>query len=213
MNSVIYAVGGYGGRHVDEKKEFNADFLFMHLVTSALFLPSLMAYLKPASSAILLKTYLTSSLIVYIAGGAPALPITEIFNNTTDSPVQPGVQPTPTNRFARGPGAAGVTDQHEKVWEEASKILTPNPWMPIIQTTLVHPNEHLCKLQRALAHFAAELGETPAGTFTNLVDGGLKGAESLDGTLFIRAAGLTANRLGWIREGQDMRLWDFAGFY
>ena len=27
MNSVIYAVGGYGGRHIDAKKEFNSDFL------------------------------------------------------------------------------------------------------------------------------------------------------------------------------------------
>ncbi|KAK7681710.1 hypothetical protein QCA50_015057 [Cerrena zonata] len=212
MNSVIYAVAGYGGRHVDPKKEFNADFFFMHLVTSVLFLPSLMAYLTPASSAILLKTYLTSSLIVYIAAGAPALPIAEFFTDTTDSPVQPGVQPTPTNKFARGPGASGVTDQHETVWEEVSSIVTPNPWLPIIQTTLVHPNEHLCKLQRALAHFGAELGETPAGTFAHLVDSGLKGAETLDGTLFVRAAGLTANKLGWIREGQDMRLWDFAGF-
>lgn len=185
----------------------------MHLVTSVLFLPSLLAYLKPESSVILLKTYFVTSLMVYLVGGTPALPIDEFYSGTTANPVQPGVQPTPTNKFAHGPGAVGVTDQHPVVWEEASKTLTPNPWYPILQTTLVHPNEHLCKLQRALAHFAAELGETPAGTFSHLAVEGLMGAEALDGTVFIRAAGLTANKLGWIREGQDMGLWNFEGFF
>ena len=185
----------------------------MHLVTSVLFLPSLLAYLTPASGAILLRSYFITSLIVYLARGTPALPIAEFYSETTATPTQPGPQPTPTNIFAHGPGAAGITDQHPVVWAEASKTLTPNPWYPILQTTIVHPNEHLCKLQRALAHFASELGETPAGTFSDLAAHGLKGAEALDGTLFIRAAALTANKLGWIREGQDMGLWDFAGFF
>ena len=184
----------------------------MHLVTSVFFLPSLMAYLKPESSVILLRSFFVTSLIVYLFRGTAALPIAEFYEKTTATPSPPGPQPTPTNKFAHGPGAPALTDKHADVWAEASKVLTPNPWYPILQTTIAHPNEHLCKLQRALAHFAIEFGETPAGTFSDLA-GDLKGAEFLDGTVFIRAAGLTANKLGWIREGEDMGLWNFEGFF
>jgi len=41
----------------------------------------------------------------------------------------------------------------------------------------------------------------------------LDGMEKLDGTLFVRAAVLSANRLGWMREGQPMRGFDFNGFF
>ena len=45
---------------------------------------------------------------------------------------------------------------------------TPNPWLPIVQTTLVHPNEHLCKAQRALWHYAECFGGTGRGAFASL---------------------------------------------
>jgi hypothetical protein len=41
----------------------------------------------------------------------------------------------------------------------------------------------------------------------------LEGAELLDGTLFVRSAGLTATALGWMREGQKKGEWDFSGFW
>ena len=115
----------------------------------------------------------------------------------------------------------------------------------------MHPNEHLCKAQRALWHFAECYGGVGRGAFASLAhvasspastvgatagsaqssglssqegaalstagahgaEGGLDGAEYLDGTLFVRAAGITANRLGWMREGQEQRGWDFNGFF
>ena len=88
--------------------------------------------------------------------------------------------------------------------------LTPNPWLPIIQTTLVHPNEHLPKIQRALAHYAQVYGTVEAGTFA---DTELEGAELLDGSVFIRVAGETANKIGWMREGEEKQEWDFVGFF
>lgn len=104
---------------------------------------------------------------------------------------------------------------------------TPNPWLPLVQTTLVHPNEHLCKTQRALWHFAEWYGGAGRGAFAALAHvasddagaaggaegGGLDGAEVLDGTLFVRAAGLSADRLGWMREGEAQRGWDADGFF
>ena len=88
---------------------------------------------------------------------------------------------------------------------------TPNPWLPLVQSTLVHPDEHLCKLQRALLHYGEVFGGAPRGAFAGLAE--LEGAEVLDGSLFVRVAGLTADRLGWMREGQEKGSWDFDAFY
>ncbi|CAL1702702.1 unnamed protein product [Somion occarium] len=215
MNTAIYVMGGWAFRKQgsDEKKEFNANFLAMHLVTSVLFLPSTLTYLKPSSAVILVRAFFATSVALYIGLGAPALPIADFYRATETAIVPPGVHPTPSSKFFRGFANSEQTIQlQEGAWAEVSKILTPNPWLPIIQSTLVHPDEHLCKIQRALSHFAAELGETAPGTFSSLVSG-LDDADILDGTLFIRAAILTQNRLGWMREGQDERNWDRQGFY
>ena len=165
----------------------------MHLVTSSIFLPSIVAYLSPRSAALLLRGYFTVALTWYVGRGRAALPIREFYASATDRPVQPG-EP----RVA--PGEKTLTPED----------VSPNPWLPIVQTTLVHPGEHVCKLQRALMHDATLYGTRAAGHFAGTE---LEGAELLDGTLFIRAAGLTANVLGWIKEGQGIREWDRAGFF
>lgn len=196
MNAIAYGVGGYAGRNQgeDENKEFNGDFFYMHLVTSSLMTISLLNTLSPASASLLLRTYFIFSLVLYVARGRPPLPIADFYAATTTAPSPPS---SPTLKPAD---------------ETLPPSETPNPWLPILQTTLVHPNEHLCKAQRALYHYAETLGGTPAGHFTGIVKG-LDGAEKLDGSLFVRIAGLTANRLGWMREGQTKRTWDNGGFF
>ncbi|EMD35787.1 hypothetical protein CERSUDRAFT_115740 [Gelatoporia subvermispora B] len=201
MNALLYGVGGWAGRSAAPTGKFNADFFLMHLVTSSIFLPSLVAYLSPESTFLLLRTYLTVSLTWWVARGRPALPIKEFFTNTTAMPRQPG---EPHNT----PAQKALTPAEP----------APNPWLPIIQTTLVHPGEHLCKLQRALAHFAVLYGARPKGHFSSFAEAGdpaarLEGVEELDGSLFVRAAGLTADRMGWMREGQEEGEWDRVGFW
>ncbi|KAI0776913.1 hypothetical protein BD413DRAFT_610496 [Trametes elegans] len=196
MNALLYGVGGWSGRDRSEKqdKKFNADFFFMHLVTSSVFLPSIVAYLSPRSAALLLRSYFTVSIVWYVAQGRPTLPIRDFYAHVTAYPAPPGasesrVVPAPTTLTPDDPA--------------------PNPWLPIVQTTLVHPSEHLCKLQRALLHDATLYGARAPGEFAGT---GLEGAELLDGTLFVRAAGLTAHRMGWMREGQEIGDWDRPGF-
>lgn len=184
----------------------------MHLVTSAIFLPSFLSHLSYPSGVLLLRTYFLISLALYIARGRPALPIAEFYNSVTSTPQPPGPHPKPAEKTYKEDRSAGYdTEGSQKVWLDVSDQITPNPWLPIVQTTLVHPNEHLCKLQRSLLHFANIFGETAPGEFGSVRE--LEGAEFLDGTLFIRAAGLTANRLGWMREGQAERRWDMDGFF
>ncbi|THH28849.1 hypothetical protein EUX98_g5339 [Antrodiella citrinella] len=216
MSTVIYAVGGWAGRQLsaDKNKDFNGDFFFMHAVTSAIFLPSFTTYLSPAASSFLLKTYFVTILAVYVARGRPGLPLAEFFTQVP-KPTPPGPQPTSSPEIFTVPFPSNpdLYKQPKKNWIAAGgdKIHTSNPWLPIIQTTLLHPDEHLCKLQRSLYHFASVFGTTRPGTFSHLSDV-LEGADVLDGSLFIRAAGLTANRLGWVREGFAQKSWDFGGF-
>lgn len=170
----------------------------MHLVTSSIFLASYVPYLKPSSLEHLLRGYLLVSLGWWISRGRPALKIAEFYASTTSYPSPSGVLPSPHK------DALQLTDP--------TKVITPNPWLSIIQTSIVHPDDHLPKLQRALAHYASLYGTREAGQ-SDFVGTELEGAEKLDGSLFIRVAGLTAERLGRVREGQEAGHWDRNGFY
>ena len=166
----------------------------MHLVTSSLLIPPFLKYLTPPSQSLLLRSYFTSILAVWVSRGRPRINIANFYANTSAQPAPPGIQPTPA------PDTLVPSN------------LTPNPWFAILQTTIMHPNEHLCKAQRALAHFANVYGLTEKGYWKE-EETHLEGSELLDGTLFIRAAGLTATALGWMREGEPQGKWDYIGFW
>lgn len=168
----------------------------MHLVTSVLFLPSYLPYLTPTSRSLLLRGYLRVALAYYLGRGRPALPIASFYASSSPIPAPPGPTPTPAPETL-------LVDKHTA--EAKALIITPNPWLGITQSTLVNPNEHLPKLQRSLLHMAQLYGTRPAGYWAK--EEGLEGAELLDGTLFVRIAGLTAGQLGWMREGQDKGSW------
>ncbi|RPD56826.1 hypothetical protein L226DRAFT_574175 [Lentinus tigrinus ALCF2SS1-7] len=192
MAALVYGVGGWAARERAPAKKFNADFFYMHLVTSSIFLPAFAAYLSPRSTILLLRGYFAVSLVYYIARGCAPLPIRAFYESVGASVIPPG-----TSTVAPVAGTLTLDDA------------APNPWLLIVQTTLVHPDEHLCKTQRALMHDATLYGQRAAGDFAGL---GLEGAEALDGTLFVRVAGLTADRLGWMKEGQEAGDWDRQGF-
>ena len=164
----------------------------MHLVTSVLFLHAFVPYLSSGSISALLRAYLSASLVVYIGRGRPVLPIRDFMAFTTARPQAPAIIAVPhRNALSTNP--------------------TQNPWLPMLQSTLLHNDNHLAKMQRALAHFDTLYGITPPGRFKDLK--GLIGAEVLDGTLFLRVAGLIQDRVGWMREGEENKGWDFDGFF
>ncbi|KAM6493036.1 Protein of unknown function (DUF4243) domain containing protein [Amanita muscaria] len=118
----------------------------MHIVTSSLFLPSLLAFLSSPSQALLLRSFFTASLSYWIASGRPNINIKRFFSSSeTAYPPPTGALPTPTDDTLPPPDAD----------PNRVKAVTPNPWLPIIETSLTHPNEHLIKLQRTLAHYSA----------------------------------------------------------
>jgi len=171
----------------------------MHLVTSLVFLPSLTAYLRPSSQLLLLRAYFTTCLAWWVSRGRPGFDIPGFFASDTSHPTPSGPLPTPYDGTLPSP--------------KSPEAVTPNPWLPIIQTTIVHADAHLPKIQRALAHFARLYGSRVAG-LPDFTGTELEGAEKLDGTIFIRTAGLTAKRMGRVREGEKpAKSWDQEGFY
>lgn len=170
----------------------------MHLVTSSSFLPSITCYLNPASQNAFLRAYVVMSLLLWVVMGRPSFDFSGYYASTDAHPLPPNCNLTPDSSTLPSP-----TSPH---------AVTPNPWLPLIQTTIVHPGEHFCKIQRAFAHFSCLYGSRAAGQ-ADFVDTELEGAEKLDGTLFVRVAAETANRLGWLREGEKAGGWERDGFY
>ncbi|KAF8996900.1 hypothetical protein BDQ17DRAFT_1249219 [Cyathus striatus] len=191
MAALIYGVGGH-----QSGKPFNNDFFLMHILNSSLFLSSLVSPLSRSSQEILLRAYMATCLVLYVGRGRPPIEIQRFYNETTTSVIPPGVAPS----------------LHKAVFPSPASeyAVTPNPWFPILQTTLVHPDDHLVKLQRALSHYASVYGSKGSGY---LVGTELKGTEILDGSLFVRIAILAAGKTGWIREGEAPVGFDMSGFY
>ncbi|KAF8260911.1 hypothetical protein EI94DRAFT_1705947 [Lactarius quietus] len=235
-NVIWYGIGGWATRGT-EGRGFNADFFMWvhpslrcstdqwltiylssiraHLVTSALFLPKIVLNegdspsasdsprtpgLSFASRLLLLKTYFAVSTAWYVMrGGNRPLPITE-FYAATDAQLY-----APARAAGAGPG-----------WTHAPR----NPWPRVIQSSLWFQDEHMPKIARALADFAVRWGTRAPGYFAAAGKEkepaeapalALEGIERLDGTLIVRTAGLTFDRLGWLDEGEKARPWDQDG--
>ncbi|KAJ7910324.1 hypothetical protein B0H13DRAFT_2329443 [Mycena leptocephala] len=99
-------------------------------------MPSYMASISsPASKSILLRAYFSRSLAYWISRGRPILNIRSFFTSSM-VPMILGPTPTPYSSAFPKPTAPGA--------------LTPNPWLQIIQSALVHPDDHLGKFQHML---------------------------------------------------------------
>ncbi|TFY61421.1 hypothetical protein EVG20_g7066 [Dentipellis fragilis] len=215
-NVMWFGVGGWAGPGKKDGQNINADFYMMHLVTSAHFLPNF-ALLPSASNPatvnpplslanrlLLVRTYFAQSIGWYIARGRPALPLAEFYAATANHVASP--IPPPSKREKGDVKEGTIAMMSFKSALEAGS----NPWMRIIQNTLVHTSEHLCKLQRSLAFFAVKYGNRDAGDFAGSP---LEGSEKLDSTLFARVAGLAMERLGLANEGGKIEFFDLVGFY
>ncbi|KAI3605299.1 hypothetical protein WG66_013067 [Moniliophthora roreri] len=181
--TLMCVVPGFQG----EEKEYNADFLAMHFVTSSLFLRPLVSFLSPRSQVLLLRTYFSSCLAVWTILGRPQLDLEGFFA----SPLHPESSSVAKHKFALATNT------------------NPNPWLDVFARAIVHPDDHVPKFQRAMYVYATRYGST-AGFFANTE---LSGAERIDGTLFVRGAWLTAKRLG--REvdkvPKEICFWDRRG--
>ncbi|KAK0242985.1 hypothetical protein EDD85DRAFT_813399 [Armillaria nabsnona] len=186
MNTIIYTVSGSR-----PGKRFHADFFLMHLVTSSLFLPSLVNFLSSTSQALLLRSYMAVTFAWWISRGRPSFDIPKFYESDNSESVN--------------------SDSSSMTATSGNLSSTPNPWFAIIQQALFHPDDHLCKTQRALAYFAGLYGTRPGG-LPDFSQTELPGAEKLDGTLFLRAAQLTEKHFELSRGKKysvEAPLWDY----
>ena len=167
------------------------------MLTSSLFLPPYMALLTPHSKSLLLRSYLFASLVWWVARGRPELNIKAFYAATSAHPIPFGRRPTP---------------HKDSLLSDDPKAVVPNPWFPIVENAIVHPDDHLPKAQRAFAHYATLYGSREAG-LADFKETELADADKLDGTLFVRAAALTEKRMGRVHEGEESGGWDRYGFY
>ena len=168
----------------------------MHLVTSSLFLPSICAYFPPHVIQMFLRSYFSVCLAIWVGQGRPTIEVTQEFVSKTDA-------------FPQEPIGDRVTKPAKDTL--TPETITPNPWLAIIQSALEHPDDHVCKTQRALGHWSRMFGGRPQGYWAKTSPKEdavqLKGVELLDGTLFIRIAGMTQATKGWMREGLERGEW------
>lgn len=170
----------YGVTGWKKDEHFNTDFFFAHLVTSSLFLSTIAAGIPPVTQEIFLRAYFGMSLAWWIGRDRPKFDIPGFFAHASPN---------------------SIKDQRK------SAMASPNPWLALIGEALVVSDEHIPKMLRSMIHFANMYGRRPAGYFA---DTELEGAELLDGTLFVRTAHLTHEKLR--REG-DATLFDLASYW
>ncbi|KAF8209418.1 hypothetical protein K438DRAFT_1711712 [Mycena galopus ATCC 62051] len=175
------------------------DFFLMHYLTGALFLPSVLKLLDTTlAKAKLLHGYVRVAALILMLRGRPRIDIPLVMSYPM-FPQPPGVTATASGTAFGTPDAADGS----------------NSWLPVVKNALHHPEPHVAKAARTLYYAAQLYGHTPTGAFPGMFneDGGEThaGAATLDGTVFIRAAGVMCQALGWVIAGEEGVDWDRSG--
>ncbi|KLO18661.1 hypothetical protein SCHPADRAFT_866161 [Schizopora paradoxa] len=174
------------------------DFFLMHLLTSSLFLPSLLGATKKVEDKIsLMRLFVAEILMIMLLRGRPRIDVTLVMSYPEFPQPPPGKDaPTPDESSLGDPRDPSCT----------------NPWPAIIASVIHAPDAHTVKSVRTLYYAAQKFGETPPGgvigAFTKDGKETIAHAGQLDGTLFVRAAGVIMNALGWVSHGQKEGNWD-----
>ncbi|KAL1718046.1 hypothetical protein EV715DRAFT_202010 [Schizophyllum commune] len=179
-------LGATGLRNDSRRLPPRQDFFLMHLLTSSLFMqPLLEVARKPIYQARLLQVYLRTAIMTTLARGRP----------------RPDVHALYKHPVALGDEAHDVIDTPDANGKEIrGRPARPvNTWPPIVDSACHHSESHVSKTVRAL-YFASKMYDT---------EGDLGVVPGVDGTVFVRAATVLIDALGWISKGEKERGWDF----
>lgn len=189
VNTLILAGTGKEGRKP------RLDFFFMHALNATIFLPSLFRVIREDKHKIqLLRGLLPTIFIFIIMRGRPRIN-PKLLMSYTASP-RPSV-----DRPIVDPEALGNPADTD----------IANPWPAIIESSLLAPDAHVIKAIRTLYYAAQRYGQRAAGQVPGaFVDGKEShiGSSILDGTVFVRAAGVIMDTLGWMAYGERPGEWD-----
>ena len=177
------------------------DFFLMHLVTSSLFLRPISAALhKSEHKAALLRGYIPVFVMVTLIRGRPRID-PELLMSYSDVPRPPISSGEPLKPASMAIGSPLEDESY-------------NPWPAIIEGVRYHADSHVLKTIRTLVYGAQRYGDTPAGEVVGTFrdedrqEETHKGLAKVDGTIFVRAAGMVMNEMGWLGHGQESGDWD-----
>jgi len=176
------------------------DFFLMHLLTSSLFVVPLIGTLKEGRSrARLLGAFLPTMLSILLTRGLPRIDA-GLLMSYTDVPLPPSQRPGKTGKQL--PGVIGL----------AGAIDYVNPWPCLLQHGLPAHDSHTVKALRALCIAAQRYGTVAPGEMIGAFDEHgqetLEGTSTVDGTVFVRAAGVLLDIMGWVVDGEPEGSWD-----
>ncbi|KIJ41070.1 hypothetical protein M422DRAFT_780500 [Sphaerobolus stellatus SS14] len=171
------------------------DFFLMHMLTSSIFLPSYMKAIKNIQfKRELLRAYIQVMGYYLMVRGRPRINPTLIMSYT-DNPLPPDIDPNKVH--------------------VASKALGPsarNPWPAMVEDVIHAPDSHTVKSLRTLIYGSLKFGRLRKGEMIGVYDPEGKetheGIAQVDGTVFVRAAGILMDTLGWVTHGQEVGHWD-----
>lgn len=86
--------------------------------------------------------------------------------------------------------------------------------MHLTAVTELIADSHVPKAIRSLMHYSSKYGSTPPGGFIGATtsDGkeAFPGSSQMDGSIFIRGAGIIMEVSGWCREGEEAGWWEMS---
>jgi len=179
-----------------EGRETRLDFFLMHLLTSSIFLKPLFSVIKsPRPKVALIRYYVLLMVIMMLARGRPLIRA-NLVQEWTESP-RPVQWDKVMNINEKGLGIGDMKKDEDY-----------NPWPLLTQGAIHHPDLHLTKVMRALVFASQKYGDRGPGEVIGAFRPGegerqetFKGTSQLDGTLFVRAAGVAMDYMGWTIAG------------
>ncbi|TFY69556.1 hypothetical protein EVJ58_g339 [Rhodofomes roseus] len=176
------------------------DFFLMHMLNMSIFVPSLLTVIPKAENRAALLHAIVPVLLMYLTiRGRPQI----------DAPLLMSYTATP-----RPPSQDKGPSPHSTAIGDRRDAETVNPWPDIVASVLHAPDPHTLKAIRSLYYAAQHYGTTLPGGAIGAFDAEGRetheGMAKVDGTIFVRAAGIVMDTLGWVTHGQPAGKWDFS---
>jgi hypothetical protein len=193
VSTLLFAGTGKPGRKP------RLDFFLLHILNATLFLPSLIKIIPTRESKVkLLRGFLSVTLMYIILRGRPRINPNLIMTYTAT--------PSP-------PEVEGISKPKADscVLGDPNNPAFINPW-PVILASAIHvPDAHTVKAIRTLYYAAQQYGHRASGDVVGAFDNQEEtheGIGKMDGTVFVRAAGIVIDTMGWVTHGQKEGTWD-----
>lgn len=187
-----------------EGRKPRLDFFLMHLVTSTIFFPSLFRVISnPTYKANLLRGFFSNVVLLTILRGRPVIK-PNLLMSYTDVP--------------RPPVKIEAPPPHPLNLSDPANDEDYNPWPVLISAGLPYPDSHHPKVLRSLVYAAEHYGDVAPGEAIGsfLHDSDTEshpGTSKMDGTIFVRAAGMLMDYMRWTMYGEPPleHDWDRSG--